>query len=48
MAKDRREKIEALIQSDADEARAQGYESTAQTHEQRLADYRAAKDRDRK
>lgn len=44
----RREKIEAMIQSDADEARAMGYESTARVHEQRRADYRAAKERERK
>ena len=38
----RQERIEQLIQEDADHARAEGYESTAQAHEQRLADYRAA------
>jgi hypothetical protein len=37
----RREKIEAIMQDDADEARAASYESTAQAHERRLADYRA-------
>lgn len=43
---DRRQRIEQIIQDDADEARAMGYESTAQAHEQRLDDYRASKEKD--
>lgn len=38
---DRQKRIEALMQSDADEMRAQGYEESAQVQEQALARYRA-------
>ena len=41
MPTDRQRRIEALMQSDADEMRAQGYETEAQDQEQRLARYRA-------
>ena len=34
MPTDRQQRIEQLIQDDADQARAQGYESTAKVHEQ--------------